>query len=87
MSFVTNSYQNGSTGQLLYSFPLGAFTANSVVAYQSTQRLPVQLSAGMYSTVNVWTADQSGNRLPWSEYQAPFEFTLVISKNKKDGSL
>jgi hypothetical protein len=86
-SIVTNSYQNGTTGQLLYSFPLGAATPNSVVAWQSTLRLPVPLSAGAYSTINVWTTDQSGNRLQWAYYQAPFQFTMLVSKNKADGSV
>ena len=87
MSILTNSYQNGSTGQLLYSFPLGDFSPNSVASYQSKQRYPVPVSSGAYSSVNVWTADQSGNRFPWSFYQAPFTFDAVISKNKEDGSL
>lgn len=87
MSIVTNSYQNGSTGQLLYSFPLGAFDPNSVASFQPTLRYPVQLTSGTYSGINVWTADQSGNRFPWSRYQAPFQFSAIISKNKEDGSM
>lgn len=87
LSICTNSYQNGTTGQLLYSFPLGGFTPNSVASWQSTQRYPVPVSSGTYSSVTVWTTDQSGNRLPWSYYQAPFYFDAVISKNKDDGSL
>jgi hypothetical protein len=87
VSLVTGSYQNGSAGQLLYSFPLGGFEPNSVAAYQSTQRYPVPVSSGTYSSVTVWTADQSGNRFPWSYYQAPFTFDAIISKNKDDGSI
>lgn len=87
LSLVTSSYKNGSTGQLLYSFPLGNFTPNSVASYQSTQRYPVPVSSGTYSSVTIWTADQSGNRFPWSYYQAPFAFDALISKNKDDGSL
>lgn len=87
MSLVTSSYQNGSTGQLLYSFPLGGFDPNSVASYQSTQRYPVPVSSGTYSSVTIWTADQSGHRFPWSYYQAPFTFDCIISKNKDDGSL
>lgn len=87
MSIVTNSYQNGSTGQLLYSFPLGAYVPNSVASYQTTLRYPVPLNSGSFSTVDIWTADQSGRRLPWSYYQAPFQFSAIISKNKEDGSL
>lgn len=87
LSICTNSYQNGSTGQLLYSFPLGNYTPNSVASWQSTQRYPVPVTSGTYSSVTVWTADQSGNRLPWAYYQAPFYFDSVISKNKDDGSL
>lgn len=87
MSIITNSYQNGSVGQLLYSFPLGAFETNSVASYQPTLRYPVQLNSGTYSAIDIWTADQSGNKLPWSRYQAPFQFSAIISKNKEDGSM
>lgn len=87
MSICANSYQNGMTGQLLYSFPLGGFTPNSVASWQSTQRYPVPVNSGTYSSIMVWTTDQSGNRLPWSYYQAPFYFDAIISKNKDDGSL
>lgn len=87
MSLVTSSYKDGVTGQLLYSFPLGDSTPNSVVSYQSTLRYPVPISAGTFSTVQIWTTDQSGNRLPWSYYQAPFQFSCLISKNKADGSM
>lgn len=87
MSIVTNSYQNGSSGQLLYSFPLGNYTPNSVVGYQATLRFPVQLISGTFSAIDVWTADQTGNKLPWDLYQAPFQFSAIISKNKEDGSI
>lgn len=87
MSIVTNSYQNGSSGQLLYSFPLGNYTPNSVVGYQATLRYPVQLASGSFSAVDIWTADQAGNKLPWDLYQAPFQFSAIISKNKSDGSI
>lgn len=87
MSIVTNSYQNGNTGQLLYSFPLGNFVPNSVASFQPTLRYPVPLISGTFSGVNFYTADQSGNRLPWSRYQAPFQFSALISKNKEDGSI
>lgn len=87
MSLVTNSYQNGQTGQLLYSFPLGNVTPNSVASYQASLQFPVPLNSGSYSSVNIWTADQDGNRLPLSQYQAPFTFAAVISKSKPDGSV
>lgn len=87
MSLVTNSYQNGATGQLLHSFPLGNVQPNAVAAYQPTLRYPVQLSSGTYSSLSLWTTDSSGGRLPWSKYQAPFAFNAVISKNKEDGSI
>jgi hypothetical protein len=82
MSLVTSSYQNGQTGQLLYSFPLGNFPTNSVIAFQPTRPYPVPLISGTFSSVRIWTADQSGNRLPWSLYQAPFQFSAIIQKNK-----
>lgn len=87
MSIVADSYLNGITGQLLYVFPLGASAPNSIVAFQPSRRFPVQINAGNYSTINIWTADQSGNRLPWSLYQAPFQFSALISRAHSDGSL
>jgi len=87
MSLVTTSYQNGSAGQLLYSFPLGSAAPNSVVSYQATLRYPVPLNSGTFSSVDLWTADQAGNRLPWAAYQAPFQFSAIVSKNREDGSL
>lgn len=87
LSILTNSCQNGLNGQLLYSFPLGAFTPNSVASYQPTLRYPVQTTSGTFSYIDVWTTDQAGNRLPWSRYQAPFQFSAIISKNKEDGSM
>lgn len=87
MSLCTNSYQNGSTGQLLYSFPLGSFTPNSVASFKPTLQFPVQISSGTFSFVDIWTTDQSGNRLPWTFYQAPFQFSALIVKNKADGTL
>lgn len=87
-SLITNSYQNGLTGNILYSFPLGGSgQTNSVISYQASLRYPVQVTSGTFSSVKVWTTDQSGNRLPWVFYQAPFQFSMIISKNKSDGSI
>lgn len=87
MSLIYGSYKDGLTGSLLYSFPLGNFSPNSIVSYQASLRYPVQISSGTFSNVKIWTTDQSGNRLPWNYYQAPFQFSVLISKNKADGSL
>lgn len=87
MSIVTNSYQNGQTGQLLYSFSIGNETPNSIVEHQATLPYQVPVTSGSYSTVDIWTADQSGNRLPLAYYQAPFTFQAMISKSRKDGSM
>jgi hypothetical protein len=87
VSFLNNSYQNGAVGQLLYSFPIGPYTPNSVISYQPSLRFPVQCQSIEYSTVDIWTTDQSGNQLPWKYYQSPFSFSCMISKSKTDGSL
>lgn len=87
VSFLKNSYQNGSTGQLLYSFPIGAYAPNSVVAFQPSLSFPVQCASNSYSTIEIWTTDQAGNELPWEYYQSPFAFSCLISKNKPNGSL
>lgn len=87
VSFLKNSYQNGATGQLLYSFPIGAYTPNSVIAFQPSLHFPVQCAANAYSTIEIWTTDQAGNELPWEYYQSPFAFSCMIGKNKLDGSL
>jgi hypothetical protein len=47
----------------------------------------VQLASGTFSSIDIWTADQNGKRLPWAFYQAPFQFSAIISKNKEDGSI
>lgn len=87
ISFLNNSYQNGLIGQLLYSFPIGAFTPNSVVSYQPTLRFPVQCQSSEYSTVDIWTTDQNGAQLPLKYYQSPFSFSCMVAKNKPDGSI
>jgi len=87
MSIVDQSYQNGITGQLLFSFPLGDSEPNSVVSFQPTQRFIVPIMSGTFSSVNIWTADQDGNKLPFQFYQAPFQFQALISKNREDGSI
>jgi len=84
---VTGTYQNGQTGNLLYSFPLGSSSPNTVVQFQSSLRYPVQVTSGNFSSVRIWTTDQNGNKLPLKYYQAPFTFSVVISKNKYDGSI
>lgn len=87
ISIVNGTYVNGLIGQLLYVFPLGNSAPNSVVSYQPSLIFPVQASSGTFSSIQVWTTDQSGNKLPWSYYQAPFQFSLLIGKNKSDGSV
>lgn len=83
VSFLGNSYQNGSIGQLLYSFPIGSYTPNSVFQYQPSLKYPVPCQPNTYSTIDVWTTDQSGNLLPWKYYQSPFSFSCLIQKNTK----
>jgi hypothetical protein len=87
LSFLTGSYQNNTVGQLLYSFPIGPYSPNSIISVEPKQRFPVQCNSSAYSTVNVWTTDQEGNPLPWKYYQSPFSFSCLISKNKPDGSI
>lgn len=87
ISLCKDSYFNNSTGSLLYSFPLGNYAPNSVVSFQPTLRFPVPVYSGNFSNVIVYTTDQNGFRLPLVYYQAPFEFSFLISKNKKDGSI
>lgn len=87
MSLVSSSYKDGLTGSLLNTFPLGGYKPNNVASFQASLRYPVQISAGCFSNISIWTTDQSGNRLPWKYYQSPFEFSCLISKNKPDGSI
>lgn len=87
MSIIDQSYQNGVSGQLLFSFPLGDAEPNSVVSFQPTQRYVVPIMSGTFSAVSVWTADQDGNKLPLQFYQAPFQFSCLITKNRDDGSI
>ncbi len=87
VSIVNSSYLNGSSTKLLYAFPLGNSEPNSVIAYQASLRLPVSCNNSTFSFIDVYTTDQSGNRLPLKFYQAPFEFSVLISKTKQDGSV
>jgi hypothetical protein len=87
MSIVDHSYINGQTGSLLYSFPLGANQPNSVVSFQPTLPYIVPIGSGTYSSISVYTTDQDGNRLPLRYYQAPFQFQVMITKNREDGSI
>lgn len=87
VSFLKSSYQNGLIGQLLYVFPLGNSNPNSVVSHYAPLRSPIPVSSGTYSNITMYTTDQSGNKLPWAYYQAPFQFSALIAKNRPDGSL
>lgn len=87
LSFLTGSYQNNIVGQLLYSFPIGPYSPNSIISIEPKQRFPVPCNSSAYSTVQVWTTDQDGNRLPWKYYQSPFSFSCLISKNRPDGTI
>jgi len=82
ISFLTNSYQNGAIGQLLYSFPIGPYSPNSVVQFQPALKFPVPCHPNVYSTIDIWTTDQAGNLLPWKYYQSPFSFSCLLVKNK-----
>lgn len=83
MSILTNSYQNGAIGQLLYSFPIGSYQPNSVVQFQPALKFPVPCQPNVYSTIDIWTTDQGGNPLPWKYYQAPFSVSCLLVKDKK----
>jgi hypothetical protein len=85
-SFVTDSYQNGLTGKLLAVFPLGNFLPNSVMAFQPSLKYPVPTAAGVYSSVDFFFTDQSGNRLLLTNFQAPTQFTLLIAKSSPTAS-
>ena len=87
MSILTASYSNGITGQLLYSFPLGANSPNTIASYEPKLRFPVPCAQNSYTNIEIWMTDQSGNRLPWQYFQAPTQFSILISKNKKNGTL
>jgi len=87
MSILKDSYLNGVKGQLLYSFPIGPYQPNAIVREQPTLRFPVQCQSDSIGSIDVWTTDQAGKKLPWKYYQSPFSFSFLISKNKADGSL
>lgn len=86
-SFVKSTYINGKPGSLLYVFPLGNVTPNAFVEHYAPQRVPMSMTPGSYSNVTIWTTDQQGNRLPWSRYLADFQFSVLVAKNRPDGSL
>lgn len=86
-SLVSGSYINGTTGQLLYSFPLASYTPNSSAAFQATFRYPVPAFPGTHSRVSFFFTDNSGNRLPLRFFQGPVSISFIISHVKADGSL
>ena len=77
-SFVTESYNQGLTGKLLAVFPLGAASPNTVMSTQATLEYPVPVAPSVYSTIDFYFTDQSGNRLLLSNFQSPIEFSFVI---------
>lgn len=85
-SIVRGSYFNGQAGELLYAFPLGQYATNSVATYQSAMRYPVPAQPGSHSQVSVYFTDNNGNKLPLRYFQGDISFSMVISKNKPDGS-
>lgn len=87
LSLVTGAYINGLAGQMIRAFPLGASQPNSVTAFQSTMRYPVPAASGVCSYVDIWVTDQSGNRIPLVWFQSPWEFSVLVTKNKADGSI
>lgn len=87
LSCVRDGYLNGLSGKILYSFPLGDFAPNSVVAYQPPLILPVPVVSGTYSQVDIYFTDQSGNRLSLANFQAPTSLSIMMAKTRFDGSV
>jgi len=85
-SFVTDSYQNGLTGKLLTVFPLGTFAPNTVMSFTPPLKYPVPVASGVYSTVDFFFTDQSGNRLLLANFQAPTQFSILIAKSSPTAS-
>jgi hypothetical protein len=87
ISFLKDSYSNGLTGKLLYVFPLGSGVPNSVLSFQPSLAYAVPVSSGTYSTADVWFTDQSGNRLPLVNFQAPTVISMMIATLRTDRSV
>lgn len=85
-SFVTDSYQNGVTGKLLAVFPLGSFQPNSVMSFQPPLKFPVPCAGSVYSSIDFYFTDQSGNRLLLVNFQAPTQFSILIAKTSPTAS-
>lgn len=87
VSTVKDSYSNGLTGQLLFAFPLGDYAPNTIAKYQSTSRYPVPASPGSLSQVSIYLTDNFGNKIPLRFFQGAIAFSMLISRNKMDGSI
>lgn len=87
ISLVSKSYQNGLIGQILANLTLGSYAPNSIASYMPALRYPVPCFSGTINYIDVFMTDQSGNRLKWEFFQAPTQFSCLISKSKSDGSL
>jgi len=85
-SFVTDSYQNGLTGKLLSVFPLGSFQPNSVMTFMPSLKYPVPTASSVYSAIDFYFTDQSGNRLLLTNFQAPTQFSILIARTSPTGS-
>lgn len=87
LSFCANSYNNGVTGQLAYSFSLGAARPNSVFREQPPLKTSAALVASTFSSVDIWFTDQNGVKLPLVYFSSPIAVTAMIANNNADGSV
>jgi len=78
-SFATDSYNQGLTGKLVSVFPLGTFSPNSIMSFQPPQPFPIPVAKSVYSQIDFYFTDQSGQRLLLNNFQAPIQFSLMIT--------
>ena len=86
-SFCRESYNQGSTGQLLYVFNLGGRTPQDVLVFNPPLASVVPVSAGTYSYVDFWFTDDQANLLTLNNFDASVNINLILAKMKLDGSV
>lgn len=81
-SLLVGSYYEGASGQILYSFPLGADAPNSIVAYQPALKFEVPALKNNFSSYLLWFTDQLGNKLKLEFFDADILITFALKKYK-----
>lgn len=87
MSCLRDNYNNGLTGQLLYTFNIGGRQPNSIMSFNPSLVTPVPVATGSFSSIDVWFTDDQGNNLKLANFDGSVTVNVVFAKTKEDGSV